>query len=286
MQAVALKLMVVAMMLAVGVELTPSDLAEGPRRTGAFVLALLVNLLLYPALVVGLTVLLGLSAGITAGVVLVAAAPGGPTGTLYSLWARAHVGFATALMVTLALCALVSAPLTVLLVLGAEGGGTQVALPMLGTLLTFQVLPLGVAMAVRRWAPTVAGKAAAPLRLIANGLLGIIVLALVITRYDALFAISAWTHLALGGLVALSLVPAFLDRWLGGLGIARAAGLVTSVRNLSVSLMLSATYFSDPATDMAILAWGVWMMALPAGAAWWLGRRERRRSGSELRPVG
>ena len=97
------------------------------------------------------------------------------------------------------------------------------------------------------------------------------VVALLFTRGSILLTQGIAVHLVLLSLVVLPLalahvLPGARETWL-------AAGFVTSVRNLTVALLLSAKFFaSDPSVDVAILVWAFYMMTIPGLLAWRLGR--------------
>ena len=85
MQDVALQLLVVAMMMAIGLELRAAELTEVFRRPGALVGALLLNVVAFPAWAWWMGGALGLSEGARVGLLLCAAAPGGPTSVMRAL---------------------------------------------------------------------------------------------------------------------------------------------------------------------------------------------------------
>lgn len=267
----ALYALVVTMMTAVGLHLPFSDAWAGLRRVGVLALALLANLVLVPALVLGLGELLSLSAGTRMGLLVCAAAPGGPTGPLFTKMARADLGFGTSLQVLLSVLALVSAPLT--LELFGRHGQESLLWPMVTTLAVFQLLPLGLGMLVRQLHPRWAARVGGPLGKLANALLLLVVLGLVVTQGQVLLVQGVGVHAALVVLVVAPLALGFA--WPAGplRPTLRAMGLVTAVRNVSVALLLSASFFAhDPAVDVAILVWGFYMMVIPSLLAWRQGR--------------
>ncbi len=257
---VALQVLVVVMMVAVGLELTTTDLVEAPRRARWFGVALIVNLIVVPIGAWSMADALGLAAGFSAGMVLLAAAPGGPVGPVLARIGHADLGFSTALMVLLGIVGLFSAPLTVSLLLEAEGQ-RGLFWPMFGALLFFQIIPLAVAMMLRHLKPEVAARLSRPAGLISNLLLVAVIVALVATRGSALAEVSMKVHAAMAGGVMLILAPMLVPSHPGS--VLRGLSVVTAVRNISVALLLSARFFDDPAVEVAILVWAFWMLVLP-----------------------
>jgi BASS family bile acid:Na+ symporter len=267
----ALHALVVAMMAAVGLHLPFAEAWAGLRRVGMLAVALVANLVLVPALVVGLGELLALPDGARMGLLVCAAAPGGPTGPLFTRIAKADLGFGTSLQVLLSVLALVSAPLTLEL-LGRHGEESLVW-PMVTTLAVFQLLPLGLGMLARQLRPAWADRLGGPLGKLANALLLLVVLGLLVTQGQVLLAQGIGVHVAFMALVVAPL--AFGVVWPAGplRPTVLALGVVTTVRNVSVALLLSASFFAhDPAVDVAILVWGFYMMVIPGLLAWRLGR--------------
>jgi len=267
----ALQALVVAMMASVGLHLSFDEAWAGLRRFGVLALAVLANVVLMPALVLGVGELLALSAGTRMGLLVCAAAPGGPTGPMFTRLARGDLGLGTSLQVLLSVLALITAPLTLELL--GRHGGQSLLWPMVQTLAVFQLLPLVSGMLIRRWRPAWADRLGPPMGKLANVLLLLVVIGLLVTRGDALLSQGASVHAAFAALVLLPL----------GVGLAwpvrrarptlLAAGFITTVRNVSVALLLSASFFAhDPAVDVAILVWGFYMMVIPGLLAWRLGR--------------
>lgn len=289
MQSSAVQTLVVIMMFAVGLELTPADLVQAPRRGRWFVVALLVNVVAVPVGAWLLADALGLSVGLSAGVVLLAASPGGPVGPVLARIAGADLGFATGLMVLLGIVGLVSSPLTVSLLLdpGAAGG---VFWPMFRALLAFQIVPLALAAGLRYRFAAIASRLARPAGLASNVLLVVIIAALVIARGATLADVSVGVHAALIAALSALLAPVLVP--MVAASLVRGLCVVTAVRNISVALMLAASFFEDPEVEVAILVCAFWTLVLAAAfglLARWRSSRPARcqrlvQEGPESRP--
>lgn len=271
-QDLAIKLLVVAMMVAIGLDLPLAQLREGLRKRVPLAVALLVNLLVVPLAVFGLTAVLGLGSAATIGLLVCAVAPGGPTGPLYTRIARADLGFATSLQVCLCFVALFTAPLSLEL-LGGGSNDRALLWPMMRTLALYQLLPLCVGMGVRAWREPIALRLSKPMGLVANALLVAVIVGMLVTRGHLLLEQSLVLHALTCGLVLVPVAAGFV--WPGPRATMLAAGFVTTVRNMSVALLLSASFFADPTVDAVILVWAFYMLILPALVAVALGRQGR-----------
>lgn len=273
-QAGAIGLLVSIMLLSVGLRVAVADVMAIRRVPGQLVWALLVNLVLVPAAAMGLCSSMSMAPAVTMAMVLCAAAPGGPMGPLLAGMAGAHLGFAVALMVLLAMLSVVTTPVTLWLMLPTDFAGAGAStFAIAATLAKFQLAPLLVGMAIRRWRPLAAARLAAPATRLANWLLVAVVAALGVTKGHMLGTVESRGIAAMMILVLACLL-------LGGAGqsspIARAAALCTGVRNLALALLLAAQHFPDPKIDTAILSFGLLMLATPlALSAWW-----RRKAGA------
>jgi BASS family bile acid:Na+ symporter len=226
----------------------------------------LVNVVVVPAIVVGLTTALALPSEITVGLLICAAAPGGSTGPLFAAQARGHLASAVTAMVGLSMLSVVTAPTALAATLGASATmgadaiGTLVW-PMMLTLGGFQLLPLVAGMAVRRARPTFAEKLAMPVTRIANALLLAVIVGLLVMKGRVLADVGV-----VAAVLAAVLVPVSM-----GLGFAipgpadqrRSFAMVTGVRNISLALLLGASYFPAALTDATILTAGLFCMVLP-----------------------
>jgi BASS family bile acid:Na+ symporter len=265
---VALVVLVVVMMAAIGLELRRDALTALRARRGALLLGLAVNLALVPGVAAWVALQPGLPAGVGAALLLCAAAPGGPAGATFARIARADLAFATALQVSLALAAVVTTPLWI----GAtSGAGAGAARDLAALLAAVQLAPLLLGMGVRARAPELADRLVGPAARLANLTLLVVVGALVALRYERLGDFSLPAHLALVAPLAALLA---LGAWRPGPtgDLAMAAALVTSVRNLSVALLVARGPLGGPEVETAVLVASFWMMVLPGGVAVWRGR--------------
>lgn len=275
MQEIAIAVLVVVMMAAIGLRTHAGEFAEVARRPAALLVMLLVNVVVVPAIVLVSTSALALPREITVGLLICAAAPGGPTGPLFA--ARAHGQLATAVtaMVSLSLLSVVTAPTVLALSLGMSNvldadAITALVVPMMRTLGGFQLLPLVAGMSLRRLRPALASRLAMPATRIANGLLLAVIVGLLVTKGRVLAEVGARALV-----LAALLVPACMALGLaipGPTAQRRSFAMVTGVRNISLALLLGAAYFPAPLTDATILTFGLFCMLLPLAIARFVGR--------------
>jgi bile acid:Na+ symporter, BASS family len=273
-QEVFVACMIVSIMLAVGLDLTGSRLAAVFRRPRVLLVGLAVNLAAVPALAWAIAAGLDLTPGIAAGLLLCAATPGGPIGTLLVLHARGDLALSVSLVVVMTLISTTTTPLT----LGLLGVVPTGATHPLGfgaiaqTIALYQLLPLLVGMTVRRVSPRVADKAL-PLASRASKLaFGVVFVGLTVLQGHRVL------DLGLVSLVAVELLV-LVSLGLGGLlppgsaSVRAAVSLNTGVRNLALALLLATVWFDDADTLLTTMVYGLLMLLTGIPMSIWWRRR-------------
>lgn len=257
---------VVFMVLAVGLDVTVGHLRAVLRRPGRLVGALLVNYLVVPALVFCAVRALALPQPYAIGVLLVAAAPGGPVGAVLVQKAGGDVPFAVSLM---ALCNVLNTALTPALavIMGIVGLDSDVPVGgMVQSIVLFQLLPLTAAVA---WRHHHAPSALRARGWFDQGTKVVLVLAVVIG-----VAMEARRFADVPAALALAaVVPAIAGLAAGGLlssGDVRDRGtvaIVSGFRSMSVVLLLVTAWFPTLETVLATLVCSGLMLPVNALAA-------------------
>lgn len=266
-QQIAIAVLVVVMMVAIGLRTAPQDFHTVARRPLPLFATLSANLIVVPLVAFAVTRFVPLEDGVLVGLVLCAVSPGGPAGALFAGQARGHLASAVSALVALSVVAPFTAPLSLGILLGVSSDvdSSALILPMMATLIGLQLFPLLVGMAIRRRAPPLAERLSQPMNAVANALLVVVILGLLATKWQVLVSIGS-----AGLLVSVGLV--FANLGIGALTSRapderRAFAMITGVRNLGLALLLSAMYFPAPETDAAILTFGLFTMLLPFGVA-------------------
>lgn len=288
-QTVGSAALVVSLMFAIGLKLQRTQLTELITRRAMLAWSVLVNILLIPALAWAAAGALGLPAPVRIGVMLCAAAPGGPTSALYSTTARADLAQAAGMTILLPAIGVLSTPLILSFAVDLPAGARVPVAPMIATLITFQIIPLAAGMAIRRRQPKLADKLAPYASAVANAILGVLVVGLSVTKGKLMLGISGPTWAVLVGVTLLALGLGYLSGRSSGRDVklrepgrrrdsGRAGALVAACRNVSVAIMLASTFFTDAVVDVTVLTFGFVTFSLPLGLALcWRGWDERGR---------
>jgi bile acid:Na+ symporter, BASS family len=260
--------------LGLGMSFGPRQILRTLRRGGLFARAAVLDILLVPLLIWGLTQAFSVPDRYATGLLLVGMASAGPLGIKAAQLARADLPYAIALVVVLEAANAVAIPIWVALLLPP---GVQVPMgPVVRTLLLLVLAPLAVGMAIGASRPSLARRLAhwaAPLSTLGLGVVMVIVLA----RYGGLVA-EAFAGVGPAALTAVLLALGL--GWLLG-GPARstraATSLVTGVRANGPALAIAQASFPSLAqVSVAIVAFGVFSILLPVGFAVVVGRTAHR----------
>ncbi|MFI7547487.1 hypothetical protein [Actinoplanes sp. NPDC049599] len=269
MSTVAVAALLIASMLAIGTALTVADFRTLARRPGVVAGAVALNVLAVPGLAVALTRLAELAPDAALGVVLAAAAPGGGTGALLTLYARGDLAVSAALQGIHAPLGLISVPAWATVaghdVLPAGPGG----LLLIGTALLGQLVPLAVGMVLRRRRPDLAARVHRRARRVADVLLAGLVTYFVVTGAGRLPQLGWETVAVIAAVVSACLALVLVPRP-GPAAVRRAVVMTTTVRNLSLALFVAST--ASATVALTLLAYGLLMYGLSVPAAWRLAR--------------
>lgn len=252
-------LLLVSGMLATGTVLDRAEVVARARDLRVLLPALSANLVTVPLAALLACEVLGLEGPVRLGVLLAAASPGGGTGALLSLQARGDAAHAVVLQGLLAGAALVVTPLWV-------GGSTDgiPLVPVVVGLLVLQLGPLLLGAWLRSRRPASAARLHPRARRVADVALLVLVVGLLVTELDQVGRTGA------AGLAAMVLVVAFSLTTLAlpaAPAVRRATAMTTTVRNLSLALLVARSAPDPDATSLVVLTYGLVMYVAALGTA-------------------
>ena len=269
-------ILVVAVMLAVGLDIRWPFVMAAFRRTSELWRGLAFNHVAVPAIAVACASLFGLSGPATLALVLCAALPGGPVGALMVQHGEGDLPYGVALLLSTAAINVIATPVTLAL-LGVEGGAEIVM--RVGRVIALGVLiPLVVGLAIRARFERFAVRTQKITQLFANLLLGAIIIGMVVTRWRFIFEFEVVTLVAYALVVAATLIGGALV--VGPRPEARSAlSMVSGVRNIAVALLLAPMLLS-PGDQLLVPLYSLFMLTIvPIGT--WAVRRHVRAAASQ-----
>ncbi|MFN2134317.1 MAG: bile acid:sodium symporter family protein [Candidatus Promineifilaceae bacterium] len=261
---------VLTSMFGTGLSLTIGQIIEPLKNAKLVVLALLANFIIVPALAYGIAAVLGLSEGLRAGLIILAACAGAPFLPKLAAIAKGDLAFSVGLMVLLMVVTVAFAPVVLpLLIPGVAVSAWDIARPLIFLML----IPLGIGLFVKAWTPETADSLAphmnhaSSLSLILASILGLLVGFGNLTGAAGTGAFAAAALLIGGALLVGYLLGS------GGPAGRSVMGLGTGQRNISAALLIASTNFTDPEVIVMVIVGSVAAMAILFIAAGFLGKR-------------
>jgi len=251
---ILLALSLAGLVVTVGLNSTRDDLLYVLRRPVLLAKAILAVDIIPPVAAVLLTLALPLEPHVKAGIVLMAIAPVPPLVPGKELQMGARKEYAYGVYVAMVLLTIVAVPVALALASAAFGRTTEIPMgAIFMTVLTGVLIPLAIGMAVRRFAPALAARAAP--------LLAKLSMILVLAAFVPIVA-SVWPALTSlignGTLVAMAVVTLIAlagGHLLGGPDLQDRATLAvaSSVRHPGIAMMLANSAFEDKRVTAAVL---------------------------------
>ncbi len=270
---VLIGLMMFLTLLAMGMGLTSVEVVGALRRVRVLAIGLVVNFVAIPALVLLLVQVFAIDGPVAVGLLLCALAPGSGVGPLLVDYARGDVGLSVGLLLGLTFSSVALTPI----LLGWWSGGdvgvalSVTALPTMGLIVAFQVVPLVAGLLLRRYAESPTRRVQPWIARIARWLMLGIIAAYLLTQGQLFLANGVRPFVV--SLVAI--LASFLVGWAPLLRTRTervSMGLTAMNRNLALAMLLAAMLFTHPSTVAAILTYGILMLIVAFAIAAWLRR--------------
>ncbi|MGX7827035.1 bile acid:sodium symporter family protein [Actinokineospora sp. 24-640] len=269
-------------MFGLGLHLTVADFTRVAKVPKAALLALGVQVLVLPAVCLGLVLLFDLEPLLAVGMMLLAASPGGTTANIFSHLAGGDVALNITLTAINSVLAVVTLPIVVNLAIdGFLGGGAEIGLQPAKMLQVFAIVlvPVAVGMAVRKRFPDFADRMTRPVKIASIIVLALVIAGAMIAERDNILG-----YLRDVGLVALLLCVISLG--LGYLvprlarverGQAIASSFEVGIHNstLAITIALSPALLDNPTMAVPAAVYGVVMFIPAAAMAYAVGTRRR-----------
>ncbi len=254
---------VILLMLGVGMGTSFRQVVDAIRQFGLVLRGVLANFLVTPVLIYLVLVSLPLSPDVKIGIMLMAAAPVAPMAPPFVQGARGDVAYGVGLMVVVALLSVVLTPLILGLALPKSEAGVRVdPMQIVQTLVTVQLIPIGIGMGICQWRPVWAQKL---LKFVPRiGQIGLVagVGLLLASQSEHILSISALTYLVLVLLVVGCLL---IGDWIlvgQSEGKRRALAVSTAIRNIPLAFLIASASFPDSAVGPVTLVFSVLTMVL------------------------
>ncbi|MBD0386658.1 MAG: bile acid:sodium symporter family protein [Nostoc sp. C3-bin3] len=280
--AVFLPLALFIIMLGMGLTLTLEDFKRVVIYPKAVVIGLVAQLIMLPIVGFGIASVFPLNPQLAVGVMILAACPGGPTSNMITFLAAGDVALSVTLTAISSLITVFTIPLVINFSMQTFlGEGTTLQLPFLSTVLQIAVitlLPVGIGMIAKRYAPGLADKVDKPVKWLSLFFLAVVITGVLLRERNNFISYVidvGWATLVLNVVtMALGFAIATLTR-LGEKSVT-AITIEVGIQNGTLAIAIASTPTLLNAPTMAIpgAIYSLLMFVTGAGFAWWTSRRQ------------
>jgi BASS family bile acid:Na+ symporter len=267
---------VFVVMFSLGLMLGREQIAAALQRRVVLAAVVFAVVVPVPALAVIAVKLFGLTGPVAVGIVLMAISPGAPVALRRALEAGGHRAFAPALHLAIVMLAVVTVPLTVVILDWIfDKDFTVTPLHIARQVFFAQLLPLMLGAGLRAWRASLAARLEAPLARVGNLLLlAVGVLALV--DMPAILGTIGWVPTVAGvGLTVCALAVGALfagrDR-----EVRPAAAIAAAMRNPGLALVIATVNQAPPAVTAAVIGYALGLGVTIVVFLQWCKRRVRQ----------
>jgi len=257
-------------MFGLGLSLRPADFARVAKHPKAVVIALVCQLVLLPALCLGLVVLFQLPPVLAVGMMLLAASPGGTTANLYSHLFRGDVALNISLTAVNSVIAVFTLPLiTNLAILWFMPGQDELGVQFAKAVEVFAIvlLPVVLGMLVRWWKPAFAIRMDKPVRIASMVILAVVIAGAIVSNWKLLIDNVGQLALITVLFCLLSLAVGFVVPRLFRIEPrqAVASSFEIGIHNATLSIVIAQTVIGSMEMSLPAAVYGVLMFFVALG---------------------
>ncbi len=257
-------------MFGLGLSLTLGDFARVGRHPKAVIIALVCQLLVLPALCLGLVVLFSLPPILAVGMLLLAASPGGTSANLYSHLFRGDVALNVSLTAINSIVAVFTLPLiTNLAIAFFMPGEGELGVQFAKAVEVFAIVlgPVILGMLVRAWKPGFAERMDKPVRIASMVILAVVIIGAVVSNWTLLIENVGQLALITVLFCLLSLAVGFFVPRLFRVEPrqAIASSFEIGIHNATLSIVIAQTVLDSVPMSLPAAVYGVLMFFVALG---------------------
>ena len=277
---VLLPLALAIIMIGLGLELTLNDFKRVSKHPKAVLIALFCQLVILVGVAFLLCKVLSLPALLAVGLMLLAASPGGSTANLFSYLFKGDIALNISLTAINSVVAAITLPLIMnFSILHFMQENQQITLPLSKIVQVFAIIivPVGIGMLIRHYAPKLTEKLNKPLRIFAIVfLIAIIALAIFAERQNIATYLTQ-VGLATAIFCACSLaIGYFVPRLLGISSTqARACAFEIGIHNSTLAMTIALTVMANTTIAMPAAVYTIFMYIFAAAFGFMITRSKQ-----------
>lgn len=286
---VFLPLSLAIIMLGMGMTLVPADFTRIVKYPKAILIGLTNQLILLPILGFLLVLIFKLEPIMAVGVMIIAAAPGGPTSNLITQVCKGNIALSVTLTAITSFVTILSIPLILSFALDYFGNGTEtpIELPVMSTILQIMVItviPISIGMIIRRFRPDFAKRMERPMRIASTVIFILVFIAVVVANFSMIGEAMKKVGLATLLLNIATMGLGFLTARLFSLNAKNAISITveSGIQNGTLAFVIATTILMNIEMGIPTVAYSIWMFVTGGILMWQLGKRMGVESEEEL----
>lgn len=249
---------VFTVMFAIGIAMDLRDLRWALSHPALLVRSLFCVLVVVPVIAVAIAAVLDISREAQIGIALMAISPGAPVALRRSLAAGGHQSFAPVLQLLVASLAIITMPLSVIVLNGIHSTHGEVSVSVVLTqVLIAQLIPLSLGLAIRRLAPHFAARFEPAVRRLAGVMLASFAIVVLAAIWRMVFGAGVVLSV---GVIAITALALLMGHALGGPAkeTRTAVAISSALRNPGLALLVATSNGAPTEVSATIFAYLIW----------------------------
>ncbi|MCH2193956.1 bile acid:sodium symporter family protein [Kordia sp.] len=277
---VLLPLSLAIIMFGMGMTLVPKDFTRITKYPKAAFIGIMNQLVFLPIIGFSLAIAFGLDATMAIGLMILAAAPGGPTSNLITQICRGNIALSVTLTAIVSFATILTIPMILSYALDYFGADSNVIkeLPVFDIILqvlVIIVIPISIGMFVRRKKPAFATRMENPMRTASSVIFVFIFAAIVVAKWkflgDAMKQVGLVTLLLNVATMALGYLTARLFKL--NLKDSITITVESGIQNGTLAIVIATTVLNNLDMAIPIVAYSIWMFITGSILMWYFGSR-------------
>ncbi|NLE78217.1 MAG: bile acid:sodium symporter family protein [Rhodococcus sp.] len=274
---IGLPIALAIIMFGLGLTLTVGDFRRVAREPKAVVIALILQVVVLPAVAFGLVKAFGLDPLLAVGVMLLAASPGGTTANLFSHLFRGDVALNITLTAINSVLAVVTIPVITNFAIAYFDADGEVGLQFgkVMQVVAIVLIPVVIGMLVRRYSEAFAARADRPVRIFSIVVLVLVAVGALLSERDNVAEYARQVGLVTGLFCLASLGLGFAGARLLKLGQpqAIATSMEVGIHNTTVALTIAISVLGSTEVAIPSAVYSILMYVLATAFGYFVTRR-------------
>ena len=268
-------------MLGMGMTLIPKDFTRITKYPKAVFIGIVNQLIFLPIIGFSLAIVFDLDATMAIGLMILAAAPGGPTSNLITQICKGNIALSVTLTAIVSFATILTIPTILSFALDYFGSNSEVVidLPIVDIILQILVIivvPITIGMIIRRYKPEFATRMEKPMRTASTVIFILIFVAIVAAKWkflgDAMKQVGLVTLILNIATMALGYLTARLFKL--NLKDSISITVESGIQNGTLAIVIATTILNNLDMAIPIVAYSIWMFVTGSILMWYFGRRK------------